>query len=80
MHLQIRVTPNASVEKIEQIILSDGTEIYKVYVTTSAVEGKANKAVIALLAKTFKVAKSKIVIKQGLRSRNKVVEIEGRGI
>ena len=38
-------------------------------------DGKANKALIALLAKEFKVPKSKIRILQGETSRDKLVEL-----
>lgn len=40
-----------------------------------AVDGKANKAVIALLADYFEVSKSQVKITGGLTSRNKIIEI-----
>jgi len=40
-------------------------------------KGKANEAVIALLAKHFKVSKSNVVILRGKTSSKKVVEIKG---
>jgi len=39
------------------------------------IDGKANAAVVEVLAKHFKVAKSSVKIVGGERSRNKVVEI-----
>jgi uncharacterized protein (TIGR00251 family) len=39
-------------------------------------EGKANKAIIELLADYFKVSRNSIVIKSGLNSKNKIIEIE----
>jgi len=47
-----------------------------VYIREPAVEGKANTALIELLAKHFGVAKSRIVIVRGHTSRNKIIEIE----
>lgn len=50
---------------------------YKVYVTASPEDGKANKKVIELLADYFKVAKAQVKIIKGEVSRNKIIEIEG---
>lgn len=69
--LQIRVTPKASSNRIK--IEEDGT--IRVYVTTAPEDGKANKKVIELLAKEYKIAKSKIQITKGETSRNKTVII-----
>ena len=38
-------------------------------------DGKANDAVIAILADYFEVSKSKVKIVGGLKSRNKIIEI-----
>lgn len=38
-------------------------------------EGRANQAVIKLLAQHFGVSQSKVRILSGLRSRNKVIEV-----
>jgi uncharacterized protein (TIGR00251 family) len=46
-------------------------------VTAPPVDGKANKALIALLAKEFKAPKSKIKIVQGETSRDKLIELPG---
>lgn len=41
------------------------------------VEGKANKALVSLLAESLDIAKSRIEIVSGARGRNKVVSVEG---
>ena len=46
-----------------------------VSVREPAVDGKANDAVIAILADYFEVSKSKVKIVGGLKSRNKIIEI-----
>ncbi|MAF34513.1 hypothetical protein CMO91_01580 [Candidatus Woesearchaeota archaeon] len=69
MRLTIRVIPNAKQEK-----LAAG----KAYVTAKPVGGRANLAVIALVAKQFMVKKSDVRIVQGKTSRIKVVEITSR--
>ena len=70
--INIKVIPGAKRNKILQ---QAGT--YKVYLTAHAVGGKANKALIVLLADYFKVRKSKIEITKGLKSRLKDISIEG---
>ncbi len=56
------------VEKIDDIF-------YKVSVKAPPVGGRANKEVEEVLAKYFKLPKSKVYIVSGFRSKNKVVEI-----
>jgi len=69
--LAIRVIPNAKQNKIV-----DEGERLKVYLTAPAVDGRANKALIALLAEHFGVRKSSISIIRGEKSRDKVIQIE----
>lgn len=52
-------------------------DAWKVYVNAPAVDGKANKALIALLAEYFQVRKSRIEITKGLKSRHKTINIKG---
>lgn len=70
LRVPIRVIPNAGKNSIVQ---EDGG--LKIKVTAPAMEGKANKAVIDLLAKHFKVRKSAIQIIKGNKGRDKIVEI-----
>lgn len=44
-------------------------------VTAKPVDGKANKEIIKKLAKHFGVSSSKVVIKSGHRSKEKIIEI-----
>lgn len=70
MRLKIKAFPKSS---REEIIRKD--DIVKVYVKAAPDKGKANKAVISLIAKEFKVKKSSVSIVSGETSRNKVLEI-----
>ena len=72
MKISVKVTPHA---KTEEVVLQDG--MYLVKVKAAAKEGKANDAVIKLVAAYFKVPKSTVTIKTGHTGRNKIVEIEG---
>ncbi|MFT7432667.1 MAG: hypothetical protein ACI9TY_000285 [Alphaproteobacteria bacterium] len=66
----VRVTPKAS----RNAIKVDG-DVIRIYITTVPEDGKANKAVIALLAKELGVAKSKLTIIHGETSKNKTISI-----
>jgi len=70
MILQIKVIPNA-----KHIDIKKEGNIYKIHLAAPAIEGKANKLLIEFLAETYNVKKNRIVIKQGIKSRNKLVEI-----
>ena len=52
-------------------------EELKLAITAPPVDGKANKAVIAFLAKLFGVAKSSVSIKSGQQSRHKRCVVQG---
>ena len=51
--------------------------IYKIKLTAPAVEGKANQALLKLLAKKLGLPKTKIEIISGERSRTKSIRING---
>ncbi len=70
--LALRVTPNA---KAESLAIEDGQ--LRVRVTVVPEDGKANKAVIALLAKALGVSKSSLEIVRGETARDKLVRIKG---
>ena len=72
MKINIKVIPNA---KHNKLVEEFGR--LKVYLTAPAVEGKANEALIEFLAEHFKVKKNKISIIRGVKSREKIVEVEG---
>ncbi|MDO8730668.1 MAG: DUF167 domain-containing protein [Candidatus Omnitrophota bacterium] len=71
MRIQIKVVPRAKRPGVEQ--MPDGS--WRVAVSAPAEDGKANAAVIEVLAKHFDVPKSSVKIVRGLSSRLKEVEI-----
>lgn len=73
--LHIRAVPKAKRQMVKCEIGETGKPLYKVYVTAAPEDGKANKAVIALLAKELGVPKSALTILKGETSRNKLIEI-----
>jgi len=67
----IRVTPRA---KQNKIVDADG--VLRVYTTTAPENGRANDAVVKLLADYLDVPKSKIKIVKGLTGRDKIVTVD----
>ena len=65
------MTPRAS---RNAVLLDDGA--IRVTVTTVPEDGKANAAVVKLLAKALGVAKSRLVLVRGATSRDKVFRLD----
>ena len=70
MKIQVKVKPNSKTEEVSQ----EG-DSFIVKVKEPPKEGKANQAVIKLLAEYFCVPQSQVRILSGFRSRNKVIEV-----
>lgn len=74
----LRVTPNAARERIEGIATdADGNPYLKVAVTVPPENGKANAAVIKLIAKDLRLPKSTLSITSGTTGRRKTLLIAG---
>ena len=74
----VRLTPKSSVNAIRGIARgADGTAHLKVAVTAAPEGGKANAALLKLLAKTWKLPKTSLTVASGATSRHKVVQIAG---
>jgi len=72
MKIDVKVVPGA-----KKSLLKQEGEVWKVYLQAPAVEGKANAALIKLLAGHFGVRKAQVKITKGLKSRLKTVSIKG---
>ena len=70
--LQVKVKPQSRVSALSQS--EDGQWLAQI--KSLPVDGKANEELIALVAKQFGCAKSKVSIKSGAASRLKLVRIE----
>lgn len=74
--LFLRVTPNAGADRIEGVeTRDDGSVVLRVRVKAVADKGKANAAVIALLAKALGVPKSGLALVSGETARLKTVAL-----
>jgi len=71
--VQVKVKPNSKTEELVQ----EG-DSFIARVKEPPKEGKANQAVIKLLAQHFNVPRNQVRITSGFNSRNKVIEIVNR--
>ena len=72
MRIKIKVKPNSRSNEIKEL----AQDYYEVKVSASPEKGKANQRVIELIAKHFKVPKSKISIVSGELYKEKIIEIK----
>ena len=71
--LRVRVQPKASRERLDGVHSGQ----LRLRLTAPPVEGAANASCVTFLAKTFGVNRSCVVIRSGLKSRDKLIHITG---
>lgn len=69
----VRVVPRSSRNLVQLV----GKGELKVWVTAAPVDGEANEAIVALVAKTLGLARRHVFLVSGHTSKTKVIEIEG---
>ncbi|MCS4245339.1 uncharacterized protein (TIGR00251 family) [Rhizobium sp. BIGb0125] len=75
--LSVRLTPNGGRDVLERLETSaDDDVVLKARVSAVPENGKANKALIALLAKSLRVPKSTISFISGETARKKILRID----
>ncbi|TIX92692.1 DUF167 domain-containing protein [Rhizobium sp. P44RR-XXIV] len=78
LRLCVRLTPNGGRDSIDGIETgSDGQSYLKARVSVAPEKGKANKALIALLARSMGIPKSSLELVSGDTERKKILRIEG---
>ncbi|MBP2292196.1 DUF167 family protein [Azospirillum rugosum] len=78
VRLTLRVTPKASRNGISGLVdTASGAKALKVMVTAVPENGKANEAVVKLLAKAWKLPKTSLTVVAGATDRNKIVHVAG---
>ena len=77
LRLAVRVTPRASVNRIEGVVEAGEGTALQVRLASPPVEGAANKALLALLAKALELRKADVVLLSGETSRLKIVALRG---
>ncbi|MES2215463.1 MAG: DUF167 domain-containing protein [Pseudomonadota bacterium] len=73
--IKIKVKAGAKHDRIEGWITENENKILKVSIKQIPEEGKANKAIIKFLSKTWKVPQKNLVISSGLTSNYKTIII-----
>ena len=73
MTLSLRVQPRA---KRNALVPWQGGQ-WKLFLTAPAVEGRANDACVDFFARGLRVARSRVRLVSGEKSRNKVIVLEG---
>jgi len=71
MRVEVKVIPRA-----KRDCVSEENGKLKVYVKAPAIDNRANKALIEVLARYFNVKKGNIRIVKGEKSREKIIEID----
>ena len=69
--IEVQVKPNSK----QQSIAREEDGVFVVHLKSPPVDGKANQELITLLAKQFNIPKSQVIIKSGLSSKKKLVEL-----
>lgn len=78
IRLAVRLTPNGGRDAVDGVELNGNGEAHlKVRVSDVPEKGKANKALIAMLAKRIGIAKSTITLLSGDTARQKILRIDG---
>ena len=81
MILHVRLTPKGGRDAIDGIDeLSDGKAVLKARVRAVPEDGKANAALIKLIAQTFGVSASHVSLDAGATSRIKTLKITGDAV
>jgi uncharacterized protein (TIGR00251 family) len=73
--MQVRVVPNARVDACVDGIEDSNT--YRIRLRAPAVEGKANRALVAFLSDALGISKSAFRMVRGEKARIKVIEVVG---
>ena len=78
VRLALRLTPRAARNGVDGIVSdADGRPLLKLRLVAPPVEGAANEALIAFLAKTLSLRKADIAIRSGETGRIKILHLAG---
>ncbi len=73
--LNVRVLPNSRVDA--GVVGIDDENTYRIRLRAPAVDGKANRALVAFLSEALGISKSAVRIVRGGKTRIKLIEAEG---
>jgi uncharacterized protein (TIGR00251 family) len=76
LEFSVYLTPGASREEITGLLCRNGDVCIKIAIQARPVNNQANVSLIEFIVATFRVAKTKVLIKRGNTSRQKSLLIE----
>lgn len=78
VQIHVRLTPRGGADRLEGWARDDAGRVFlKARVRAAPVEGEANAALEALIAKALGLPRSRVSVARGTTQRLKTVEIEG---
>jgi uncharacterized protein (TIGR00251 family) len=78
LSVDLKVTPGAKADRVDGIELQDdGAAVLRVRLKAPPADGKANRALIQLLAKRWGLAKSAVTLASGETARRKRLHLAG---
>jgi len=78
VRLAVRLTPRAGRDRTDGVGAdADGHPVLRIRLGAPPVDGAANDALIAFLAKALEIRKKDIVIQSGQKGRTKILEVSG---
>lgn len=77
VRVHVKLAPKAAAERIGPVHASGEGAVLKVAVTAAPERGRANAAMIALLAKAWGVPKTSVAVIKGETDRNKILFVAG---
>ena len=78
VRISIRLTPRAGADRVLGVVaLAEGGRAVKLSVTAAPEAGRANEALLRLIARTWRLRRSDLSIVAGAASRNKTVHVAG---
>lgn len=78
--LAVRLTPRGGAPRIEGVADWEGAPVLKVRVAAPPVDGAANAALVAFLAKSLGLPRSAVTLRAGERARTKRLHLAGAGL
>ena len=78
LSVELQVTPGAKADRVEGVeVQADGTPVLRVRIKAPPADGKANQALVKLLAKRWGLAKSDVTLAAGATARRKRLVLAG---
>jgi uncharacterized protein (TIGR00251 family) len=80
VRVAVRLSPRARADRLDGVErLADGTPVLKVSVAAPPADGRANDALLQLLAREWRLPRRDLALVGGLKSRAKLVRVAGDG-